>query len=89
MLIRVFTRLRLNRAKVWQAAAFANRVFGKRDRPATAPRTAGVSIRHWLWEFAERVAVASDPLSVVPLEFGEEVPMIHFPLFVRPDLLWT
>jgi hypothetical protein len=35
--IRVFTRLRLNRATAWQAAVFPRKVFGKRDRRATNP----------------------------------------------------
>jgi hypothetical protein len=35
--IRVFTRLRLNRATAWQAAAFPRRVFGKPDRSAKGP----------------------------------------------------
>jgi hypothetical protein len=36
--IRVFTRLRLDRATAWQAAAFPGRVFEKRDRRATDPK---------------------------------------------------
>jgi len=37
--IRVFTRLRLKEATAWQAAVFPRKVFGKRDRRATDPRT--------------------------------------------------
>jgi hypothetical protein len=37
--IRVFTRLRLNGATAWQAAVFPRKVFGKRDRRATNPRS--------------------------------------------------
>jgi len=35
--IRVFTRLHLNRATAWQAVAFLRKAFGKRDRRATGP----------------------------------------------------
>jgi hypothetical protein len=40
-------------------------------------------------EFGKRMAVASGPLSVAPLKFGEEIPKIQFLLLVRSDLLRT
>jgi hypothetical protein len=36
--IRVFTRLRLNRATVWQAAAFPRKAFEMRERRVRPPR---------------------------------------------------